>query len=129
MAKASWIGLDSFIAKVENLPRDLLEGAEEIVTDCAKEGADIMYQNIDRIDTEFMKGSVGNSDASRKGDTVSADFGWGIEGAEVEDYFIYQEKGFTHTSGKKIPPMHALLGAFIETRERFYRRISELARK
>lgn len=128
MASIRWNqDLTRLRAHVQGLPEELTEVGAKIVAETAKEGADLMYRKIDRIDTEFMKGSVGNSDAKIEKDTISAEFGWGIEGAQVEPYFLYQEYGFRHVwSGNKIPPMHALMGAFVEVREKFFRRVKDL---
>lgn len=128
MAKIVWnTEFEHLTHRLRNLPEEVAEAATEIVTDTAKYGGDLMYRLVNRVDTEFMKGSVGNSEARRDGDTVSAEFGWGIDGAETAPYFIYQERGFTHyRSGKKIPPMHALLGSFMSAREYFKMRIKNM---
>lgn len=119
--------LRSMIVAIENLPKQLEDAVEPLVAEAAREGADIMYQNIDRIDTEFMKGSVGNSDAKQEGNTIYAEWGWGIDGAQVEPYFLYQEYGFTHAvSNKDIPPMHALTESFIRVWEKFKGKIARM---
>lgn len=132
MAKIIWRNsdLDRLKTRVRGIPKEFLDAVEPIVNRFAQEGADMMYDNIDRIDTEYMRGSVGHSDPVRTDTSVAAEFGWGVEGAAVEDYFSYQEGGFQHyISGENIPPMHALLGAFIKARENALHKIARLVRR
>lgn len=121
--------LNTMIARVKDIPSNLVEESIQLVEEAVEEGASIMENNIDRIDTGLMKGSVSSSKPAVEGTTVFAEFGWGVGGTEVRDYFKYQEYGFRHAgSGKDIPPMHALTGAFLEVWERFKGRLSRAVR-
>lgn len=125
MASAQW-NKDFYDLKTHTarLPENMRDEAKKIVSESAKEGASRMYELVDRIDTELMRGSVSYEDAKTTPSSVYAKFGWGLHGADVEPYFVYQEQGFTHAgSGTDVPPMHALLRAFMEVREKFYARV------
>lgn len=121
--------LNTMIARVKNIPNELVEESIQLVEEAAQEGAEIMESKIDRIDTSLMKGSVASSSPEVDGTTVSAEFGWGVDGSEVKDYFKYQEYGFTHAwSGKDIPPMHALTDTFLQVWEKMKGRLSRMER-
>lgn len=116
--------------RLGQLPNTMRDVAVRIVNESVKEGAEIMYDKVNRVDTEHMKGSVSYEDARSAGKTVKGKFGWGLHGSKVEPYFIYQEQGFTHAySGKDIAPMHALFDAFRIEKEKFYERILEALKK
>lgn len=118
-----WRGLK---VHFENAPADIQEKAAEIVAESVKDGAERMTEYIDRIDTGLMHDSV--SYTLPKTSYFYGRFGWGLNGKPYEKYFRYQEQGFQHVSGKKIPPMHAMYQAFIEVREEFYRKVRDLAK-
>jgi hypothetical protein len=132
MARFVWrnADLNDLASHIRAVPKEMSDVCGDIAVQCAQEGANEMYRNIDRIDTEHMKGSVGNSDLiQRDANTFGADFGWGVKGSDVEDYFLYQEQGFRHVgTGSNVPPMHALLGAFISAREKFFSRVTRAVR-
>lgn len=114
------------------------EVVSEILEEAAQFGRDKMVEHIEtratawgrsqgrtgRIETGKMDDEVdfvvGESKAGRQKISV----GW-VNTAEREDYFKWQEQGFTHTDGHDVPPMHALLDAFIETREKVRKDIAE----
>lgn len=108
---------------VKALPQKLRAEGKVIVYETIKEGAEIMYDAIDRIDTETMKASVSYSDVASTSKGVSGSWGWGLHGSEVKKYFEYQEYG-TRT----VTPMHALLGSYIRVRERFLKRVEQMVR-
>jgi hypothetical protein len=125
MANVQW-NKDFFDLKTHaaKMPSELRGVAVQIVNQSVKEGASIMYDNIDRIDTEQMKSQVSYEDAKGSRWRVSGKFGWGLQGTIFDPYYIFQEQGFRHyLSGKNVPPMHALLRAFMVERERFYERV------
>ena len=130
MADIRWNrDFDRLRTHVQGLPNEMREVAKTIVAETVKNGAETMYDLIDRVDTEHMKGSVSYEGPKSQRWRVSGKFGWGLHGAKVEPYFIYQEQGFTNSrSGKDVPPMHALLRAFMVTREKFFARVKEAAR-
>jgi hypothetical protein len=105
------------------LPQNLRDEGKEIVYETIKEGAEIMYSDINRIDTERMKASVSYSNVESTSKGVSGQWGWGLHGSEVKDYFKYQEYGT-----RSITPMHALLGSYIKMREKFMRRVELMVR-
>ena len=109
------------------LTNEAMEQSEEIIRDLTSDAAEDMYNNVDRIDTERMKGSV-----SYLVDKNRGKFGWYIDDTIDQDqavrdrpdpaanhYFVYQEHGFKNAfTGANVPPMHALLNAFVKARER-----------
>lgn len=97
--------------------------AVEIVNDCAEMGADLMKDMVDRVETGLMKSEV--KARKTKSQYFYARYGW-VD--RFEDYFGYQDRGFTHTSGKRIEGMKALFRSFLVVREEMGRRIKELAR-
>lgn len=116
--------LNNFVTNLANVGPRLEERATQIVQETVIDGAQQMRSLIDRIDTGQMLADVGNTDVQKEGTRVHAEFGW-VD--QVQPYYIYQEQGFTHYgSGKDIPPMHALLQAFINVREKFYAKIAAL---
>lgn len=74
-----------------------------------------------RVDTGYMRSQV----RSKMIDSHTGRFGWGLEGGAVPDYFLEQENEDTIGGN---PPMHAILGAFIQARERFKSRVMRLWR-
>lgn len=135
MARISWRGdLRALRMRIENIPEDYLDQAEEIMEDVTKEGADLMRQYIrtrgtdksgkeGRIESGAMLEEV-ESEVVRNPRSVRGEFGWGVDGGTYEKYFGYQESGFRHwVSGINVPPMHAQLDAFIKMREKFFQRM------
>lgn len=122
--------LNNLTTNLANVGPRLEEKAAQIVQETVIDGANQMRQNIEasgRIDTGYMLGDVANNEVQTDGGTVHAEFGWGTTGGPVQPYYVYQEQGFTHYgSGKDVPPMHALLQAFINVREKFYAKIAAL---
>lgn len=115
---------NNLAARMAAVPKNLEDKAAVIVQETVIEGAQQMRSLIDRIDTGQMLADVGNTNVQKDGTRVYAQFGW-VD--QVQPYYIYQEQGFRHyRSGKDVPPMHALLRAFINVREKFYGRIREL---
>lgn len=114
-------GWRGFKAHLEGLPQNIQQQAAQIVEDTVREGAQLMEDNIDRIDTGLMHDSVSYTVPKRS--YFYGRFGWGLNGEAYEDYFRYQEQG-TRT----IAPMHAMYRAFLVTRERFFQRIQELTK-
>lgn len=106
---------------IAEIPAELAKKGEEAVIETVNEAGNDMYRSVNRIDTGFMKGSVGNGEFERSGSEFSGKFGWGVEGAETEDYFLYQEEGTT-----TISPMHALQGSFVRAREKFIERVDKM---
>lgn len=125
--------LENFVV---GTPRRLADEAEEIVQETITEGADAMRTYIEtsglgdktgRIETGYMLGDVTQSEVTNNGTRIEGSWGWGVTHADVKDYYLYQEQGFTHArSGKDIPPMHALLRSYIDQRDKFYSRIFAL---
>lgn len=121
---------DKMKTNLAKMPESMRDTAKTLVTETVREGASIMQDNISRVETELMRGSVSYEPAQGKRHSVSGKFGWGLHNSKVEPYFIYQEQGFRHyMSGKDIPPMHALLRAFMVVRERFYSRVHQAVNK
>ena len=124
--------IDAKMRRAEN------EG-DEIVTRGAERGAERMRDFImstgtgwigkgaraipeGRIDTGEMHDAV----AVRKERKGHAEFGWVVD---YEDYFGYQEKGFTQPSGHKVPPMHAFLNSTLWTQEEVTRKLDRMVKR
>lgn len=135
MARVAWRGdLRALRMRIENLPEEALDTAEEIMEDVTKEGADLMRQYIKtrgtegsgkegRIESGTMLDQV-DSQVFRNPRSVRGEFGWGLNGKDAKDYYHYQEDGFRHwISGKNVPAMHAQLDAFMKMREKFFQRM------
>lgn len=73
-----------------------------------------------RIDTGEMYDAI----TSRKDGKTSGRFGW----MNPKKYYGLQEDGFNGPSGRPVPPMHALLGAFIKARVQIERDLRKLVR-
>lgn len=120
--------------RIENLPQEKLDQAAQIMEEVTDEGADLMRQYIrtrgteksgkeGRIETGTMLDEV-ESAVHRNPKSVRGEFGWGVAGGLHEKYFDYQENGFRHwRSGENVPPMHAMLDAFIKMRIKFFARM------
>lgn len=135
MARISWRGdLRQLRMRIENLPQEKLDQAAQIMEEVTDEGADLMRQYIrtrgteksgkeGRIETGTMLDEV-ESAVRRNPKSVRGEFGWGVAGGRHEKYFDYQENGFRHwRSGENVPPMHAMLDAFIKMRIKFFARM------
>jgi len=139
MARVSWRGdLRKLRMRIENLPQEKLDQAARIMEEVTDEGADLMRQYIatrgiasdgnggikeGRIESGKMLKNV-ESAVHRNPKSVRGEFGWGVAGGPHEKYFDYQENGFRHwLSGKNVPPMHAMLDAFIKMRVKFFARM------
>lgn len=145
MARVGWRGdIRKLQARIENLPEELLDMAEDIMEDEMRIGAEQMRANIRKADTptsiaEGRQGRVKTGqmledvehNVERFRRSVKGEFGWGVNGGRYEKYYDYQEQGFKHfRSGKDVAPMHALLEAFMNTRERFFARMrAEMRRR
>lgn len=110
--------------RIKAMPQNMRDEGKTIVFETIKEGADLMYSATNRIDTETMKASISYSDLESTPRGVSGQWGWGMNGSKVENYFKYQEYGTRY-----ITPMHALLGSYIKMREKFIHRVEQMARK
>lgn len=114
-----------------------IEESESIILEVTKEAAEDMHNNVDRIDTERMKGSVSYITTKLRGK-----FGWYIGDTIDQDqavrnrpdpaanhYFVFQEHGFRNAfTGANVPPMHALLNSFVKARERLKDALGELTK-
>lgn len=118
--------LYDFELRIAFMRKSMRADVEEIVDDFIQTGAKRMDEFIStrgikkpgRIDTDNMRGSVTATESEWTGDSVKGKFGW--PKAYAEDYFFYQENGFYNSRAQRdIPPMHALLDAYIEAREKF----------
>lgn len=119
--------------------KEIEREAAKVVDETAKEGAEVMREFIatrgtgyrgheGRVETGAMLEAVG-SVTEKTSEGVRGRFGWGIGGKAAENYFRWQEQGFTiASSGRDVPPMHALLDAFITVREDFIRKVVNLIR-
>lgn len=142
MARITW---DSDLQRLETRLRAMEKGLEadsvRIVDKAINRGADLMRQYIQtrgtgfedrpgRVDEGYMLGDVAASEVIKDRKGVRGKFGWGVTGSPAQDYYVYQENGFRHwRSGKDVPPMHALLDAFIKTREEFYGDVLRMVNK
>lgn len=135
MARVQWRGdLRQLRMRIENLPQEKLDQAQKIMEEVTDEGADLMRQYIStrgteksgkqgRIETGAMYEAT-QSAVHRNPKSVRGEFGWGVAGGPHEKYFDYQENGFRHwRSGENVPPMHAMLDAFIKMRIKFFARM------
>lgn len=135
MARVRWSGdvPNKMAASVTNVPNDFLRVAADIINDITASGASDMREFIStrgtgwnghqgRIDTGHMLESVNSDSAQTEGRSVKGSYGWT---QAAEDYFYYQEAGFNHVNGKKVPAMHALLDSFNKAREEFVSRIDQ----
>lgn len=116
--------IQDFRLAVKAMPQTMRAEGKIIVAETIKEGADVMYQLTNRIDTETMKATISYSSVESNQKAVSGSWGWGIDGAELHDYYHYQEDGTRY-----ITPMHALLGSYVKMREKFLKRVERLAQK
>ena len=119
-----WVNgdLDKLATHLRGIPEKVADAAEQLVTEGINIGADTQRDiiiSMGRIDKGHMLGTVYAQGATRNGNTIEGVFGWPTNPAQgYEDYFVYQEQGFTHyLSGKDIAPMHALLQGFVKARE------------
>lgn len=117
--------------------------AAEIVEEVISEGSNNMRRHIEtrgtgyrghtgRIETGAMLENVGDSSGQIdiSAGSVSGKFGWGTTGGDVQPYYSYQEQGFTNwRTGRDVPPMHALLDAFITARISLMKKINKATRK
>ena len=106
----------------------------EVITDIIEEASLKMVNTIEttpsglvpgkigRVWTGTMRDAVGSDPVTSSGGEVKGTFGWTKEQWE---YFKFQENGTGNGRGS-IPPMHALLGAFIWAREELKTRITVL---
>lgn len=111
------------------------EVVDEILEEAGQFGRDKMVEYIEtrgtgwqghrgRIESGKMDDSVGWTMLPREGAKGGVRVGW-INPADREQYFLYQEYGFTQPSGHDVPPMHALTDAFVETREKVRKDIND----
>jgi hypothetical protein len=117
--------------------KEIEREAAQVVDETAKEGAEVMRGYIEvrgtgwrghqgRIEQGTMIDAV-QSVTEKTNEGVRGRFGWGVRGGLMENYFRYQEQGFTiASSGHVVPPMHALLDSFIKVREDFIRKIVKI---
>lgn len=113
-----------------------VDSRAEIIREVTREAAEDMHNRVDRIDTERMKGSVSHVVSPTKGkfgwyigDNISNDQRVITDGDARNDYFVYQEHGFKHAgSGRIVEPMHALLGSFLDARDKLQNEVQKLAR-
>lgn len=123
--------LSSMITELSGIPEEVAKEAQKLVSEAMNIGAETQRQIIEtsgtpksgksgRIETGLMLNSVQSAGADRAGNVIEGKFGW----RDPEDYFIYQEQGFTinsrgsnYTSRADVPAMHALLQGFVKARE------------
>lgn len=95
------------------------EGVDEAMDDAGQYGEDLMKHYIEtrgtaksgkpgRVDTGKMRDAVGHRKTTQGG-SRQLRIGW-VTGTR-EDYFQFQETGFTHVSGVPVEGMHALQDA------------------
>lgn len=113
--------------------RDRIEnGNEQAIKETMDDAADLMRFNIltrgiapksGRVDTRYMLDQVDSSTTVSERGNVQGRFGW-LKG--WEQYFLYQEGGFTHyETGKLIPGMFAQQDAAEWATAELQRRIRE----
>lgn len=117
--------LNSMITELNGIPEDIANEAQDLVSEAMNIGAETQRRIIEtsgtaksgksgRIETGLMLNSVQSAGADRVGNTIEGKFGW----RDPEEYYMYQDDGFTHyLSGEDIVPMHALLQGFVKARE------------
>lgn len=121
--------LSSMQTALKGIPEQVAEQAQDLVSEAMLIGAETQRNIIEtipgrnktgRVDTGLMLNSVQAQRAQREGNTIEGRFGW----FDPEDYFLYQEQGFTvrsrvsgYTSRADVPAMHALLQGFVKARE------------
>lgn len=124
---------DRFVLTLDLMRKGMKNDVMRIVDDAVKTGGEKMDEFIStrgtskpgRIDTENMIGSVAATEAEWTGTSVRGKFGW--PKAYAEDYFFYQENGFYHVgAGRDVPPMHALLDAYVIVREQLLQDLSDM---
>lgn len=130
--------LNDFTTRAAFYIKEIEREAAQAVDETAKQGAQVMRGFIEtrgtgyrghqgRVETGEMLAAVG-SVTEKTAEGVRGRFGWGIR-QPAEDYYRWQEQGFTiASSGHDVPPMHALLDAFIQVREDFVRRLLRIVR-
>lgn len=142
MARVIWRNgdLNDLSTQLKAIPAEFLDAGADIISDVTEEGAAQMRTYIEtrgtgynghtgRVDEGYMLGDVAAGEVSNTGHSASGEYGWGVTGGPVPDYYKYQENGFRHwRSGHNVPPMHALLDSFIEMREKFISRIGKLVK-
>lgn len=128
--------LNNMRSSFNGFVEDLEDGITDALVDAVEYGYSEMKKTVEtsgtgyvgkgaratpegRIDTGLMIDSI-DRDLNKSGTTISGEFGW-LD--RQENYFLYQENGF-----RNVPPMHALLGAFVPARERLIRRLAQLAK-
>lgn len=92
------------------------KGNADLIAEAARRGEEITKHHIEsrgiskrgRVDTGRMRDAITSKVSTDTANRVQAHFGWL---SEKQDYFGYQEGGFTHTSGKTIEGMYALTDA------------------
>lgn len=119
--------------------KEIEREAAKVVDETAKEGAEVMRGFIEsrgtgyrghtgRVETGTMLDQV-QSVTEKTNEGVRGRFGFNVRSGTPQNYFRYQEQGFTiASSGHDVPPMHALLDAFIHVREDFIRKVVQLIR-
>ena len=123
--------LKLMVTELRGIPEEVASEAQTLVSEAMNIGAETQRQIIEnsgtvksgkqgRIETGLMLNSVQSAGADRVGNVIEGRFGW----RDPEDYFIYQEQGFTvnsrkseYTSRADVPAMHALLQGFVKARE------------
>lgn len=123
--------------KIRHIPDQMLDDLEPLMQRTAKTGAELMEGFIKtrgtvksgkkgRIETGEMLDNV-DSEIFRQGNTITARWGWLNK---WEDYFRYQEQGFTNTwSREDVEPMHALFDSFMQNRELFFAEMGKKFRR
>lgn len=130
--------IGNFIASI---PRQMRERSDKVLGDMGDYGANLMREYIrtrgtgwrghtGRIETGKMLRGVRVRRSRATGEGIR--WGW----ANPEDYFGYQEYGFTinsagsdYASRKDVVPMHALQDSWFLTRQKFIREINRELRK
>lgn len=128
---------DKLATKIRHIPDDMLDDLEPLMQRTAETGEKLMSAYIEtrgttrsgkrgRVETGTMLKNV-QGETFRQGRTITARWGWLNR---WEDYFRYQEQGFTNAwSREDVEPMHALFDSFMQNRELFFAEMSKKFRR
>jgi len=118
------------IADMQLGARNALQTIRSVDSDLehiARQGAQEMQSNIDRIDSRDMIDDVGYKKVASGATFSTWAFGW-VD--RFQKYYHFQEGGFVHwRSGKEIAGMHALKDATEEARATLKRASAQIVEK
>ena len=134
--------LNQLATKLSARGKDAERIAEEILDTVVEQAAWDMRNLIEtrgtgynghtgRVEQGYMLADVGENqgEIEKSGHTLTGRFGWGVNGGPVEPYYLYQEQGFKNSwTGRDVPPMHALLDAFVKARNNMIRLLAKATR-